>query len=146
MPGSANTDSFIPFDDALDKVTEREMVYDIVERLSLGKDLRDAERIYYQNKTPLLDLIRKLITLEPVPVILNYFDIKVGYINIRANGFSGNTTIDGASSVVYAYSQQTGIDMTSFISTSRDTFNNLICSYGSEQPYLNDDIIKIYAK
>ena len=107
----------IPFDLTLDKATERELVYDIVERLSLGKDLTEGTTLYFKAKTKLVDIFKRLILNLPPSLVLHFADIKIGIISISAGQKSGTCRLSGLKEgeIVLAYSEQTQMDIKELI-------------------------------
>jgi len=135
----------IPFNYKLDKVTERELVYDIVERLSLGKDLKDGSTLFYKAGTMVTDVIKKIIFMLPPSIVIHYSDLKVGVIHIAPGQKSGSCTINGLSNgeIALAYSQQTQMDIKECITKSGGT--NLTCTYTTKVPFEREEYVKVYA-
>ena len=76
----------LPFQQPIDLITEREMVYDIFERSKLGHDLKDLDNTYFKAGTFLTDLIKKFIYMLPHTLVLNFLNVKVGEIkNIKVS-------------------------------------------------------------
>ena len=82
--------SYIPFDKLIDKATERELVYDIVERLSLGKPMyNELNSLYYEANTMVTDVFKKIIKMLPPDVEADYSKIQVANMEIPAGSKSG---------------------------------------------------------
>ena len=135
----------IPFDLTLDKATERELVYDIVERLSLGKDLTEGTTLYFKAKTKLVDIFKRLILNLPPSLVLHFADIKIGIISISAGQKSGTCRLSGLKEgeIVLAYSEQTQMDIKECISTSGGV-DSFICTYTTQVPFIRDEYVKVY--
>lgn len=135
----------LPFQQPIDLITEREMVYDIFERSKLGHDLKDLDNTYFRAGTFLTDLIKKFIYMLPHTLVLNFLNVKVGEIHVAAGSKTGSCTISGLNEgkVILAYSQQMQIDVSENINTVGS--NNLLCTIATDVPYLKDDYIKVYA-
>lgn len=139
--------SSIPFDQLVDKVTERELVYDIIERLKLGKQMVNSSgTIYHEPNDMLVDVIKKLVSLAPPDVNDNYYDIKIADIHIAAGDKSGACSFNNltANEIVLAYSQQTQMDIKDAIKTT-STAGTMNCVFNSKVPYIHDEVIKVYA-
>lgn len=137
-----------PFNESKDKITERELVYDIIERLKLGKTLTDdAVRVLHRPGEMLTGVLSRLANMVPVSVLLNYYKIKTGFITIAANAKGGSTIIEGLTDrkVVLAVSQQSGINVTKCLSVINYGNNGITVTMSSSVPYTNSDYIKIYA-
>ena len=135
----------LPFQQPVDLITEREMVYDIFERSKLGRDLTDISNTYFKAGTFLTDLVKKFIYMLPHALVLNFLNVKVGEIAIKAGSKTGSCTISGLNEgkVILAYSQQMQIDISENINTVGT--NNILCTIATDVPYIKDDYIKIYA-
>ena len=138
---------FYPFNESIDKLTERELVYDIVERLALGKDLKTGSIVNHNAGEQLTEVLNKLISTQPPEVILNYLKVKCGYIKISAGGKTGSIAISGLQDrkVILAISEQMGIDVKDCLSVTNISADTIICSMTTDAPYKNDEYIKIYA-
>lgn len=140
--------AYIPFDKLIDKVTERELVFDIVERLKLGKQMiNDSGTLYYDANTMVTDVIKKLVSMAPPDVNDDYSNIQVEDIHIRAGEKSGTCLFTGLSKnqIVLAYSQQTQMDIKQAIQTSSGT-DGFRCIFTSKVPFINDETIKVFAR
>ena len=139
--------SYIPFDKLIDKATERELVYDIVERLSLGKPMyNELNSLYYEANTMVTDGFKKIIKMLPPDIEADYSKIQVANMEIPAGSKSGICRFNDLTigKVVLAYSQQTQMDIKQLINTTGDT-TALTCTFTADVPYINDEVIKIYA-
>lgn len=139
---------FYPFNESVDKITERELVHDIVERLVLGKDLNNG--IYENHKAGehLTTILNKLIsTALPPEAILNYLKVKCAYIKIPSGNRSGSVVITGLQDrkIILATSTQTGLDISACLSVVNNSNDSIICTMTTDVPYNNDEYIKIYA-
>ena len=139
---------YYPFNESIDKITERELVHDILERLVLSKDLKDGIYTNHKLGDSLTDIINKLISTTQSPeVILNYLKIKCGNLRITAGNKSGSVTITGLQDcrVILAQSTQMGIDVKDCLSIASGGAGSIICTMVTDAPYTNDEYIKIYA-
>lgn len=137
----------LPFNESIDKITERELVFDIVERLKLGRDITNGSVVQLNAGTYLTDVISKLISMMSPEVTLDYNNMKCAYIKISAGHKSGSIMINGLNEqkVVLACSKQTGADITECINVEPNGEDGIICTMTSDAPYYNDEYIKIYA-
>lgn len=158
------------FNKDLDKVTERETVFDFYERLPIGKNLyldsvRNAEsnngtiqlfednRLIFENNSLMQTIIKKIMYSLPGFAIDNLADIK-SYNIIVPKGRTGTFSVNvpgQLGNILMAISNCTGIDVSSEITRSMDsensqtgTMNRTIFSYTVNYPYDNDDIITVY--
>ena len=139
--------SVTPFDPLKDKITEKELVPDILERLSFGKELSNGANEYASKGTKLVDvLIGVLQASLPQNVISHFKNVHVDTLHIQANHRFATKIIHDLKEckLLYAVSQQTGIDMTSYIMTLNTSPGSLTCTFSSDVPYLSDDTITIY--
>ena len=138
--------AYVPFNDEKDKVSEREMVYDIVERMTLGKDLTEGSNVLWRAKTFITDIWKKLAYMLPPIVSLNILKVKVGIIEINAGSTSGSVTITDLEhkQVLLAVSQQNGCDLKDCLTISTSD-NNIVCSLSVDAPFLSKEYIKVYA-
>ena len=140
--------AYIPFDKLVDKVTERELVYDIIERLKLGKQMVSPSGVlYYDADTMLTDVIKKLVSMAPPDVNDDYYNIKVADIHIKAGERSGSCLFTGLlrNEVVLAYSQQTQMDIKEAIQATPNV-DGFRCIFTSKVPFINDETIKVFAR
>lgn len=136
----------IPFNSDIDKITERELVYDIVERSTLGKDLKENNVLFWKKGTFLTDIFKRLVSFLPLPVTLHLYDVQIQYIHIGAGQKAGVCTFSNLSSgeILLAYSQQTQMDVKDTIVISGDK-TRLTCTLNTTVPYHKDEYIKVYA-
>lgn len=134
-----------PFDESKDKITERELVFDIFERLKLGKQLKTGNTVLNNAGTKITEVLGKIIAFAlPLSVVQSYLNIKTGYIHISPGDRSGSTTISGAQHIAHAISQQTGEDVTSCLSTAVAS-GNITVTMTVDSAYKSEEYIKIYA-
>ena len=141
---------FIEFNNDKDKITERELVADILHRLKFSKEINDKDNVYFNSQSTFDDIISKLISSIPFPdkVRENYTKIELGTIHIKAGTSSGSFAIqlppdEFHPKCVYAISQQTGMDYSDCI--EQNTFNGITTfSLNVADNFINDDYIKIY--
>ena len=138
----------LPFNSKIDKITERELVFDIIERETLGKDLTndDGDVTFWKAGTFITAIWRKLVMMLPPTITLNFLKVKVGVIDIPIGSKGGTVNISGLENnqILLAQSQQTGIDIKECINTTVSG-NNMICTLTTDVAYSNEDHIKIYA-
>lgn len=138
--------AYFPFQNDIDKVTERELVYDIVERLSLGEDLGEIDNTLWTRGTLITTILKKLAYALPASITLNMLNVKTGVITINAGQSSGSTVITNLNNniLLMAVSEQTGCDIKDCIQTNVSG-NNVTYSITVNTPYTKNEYIKIYA-
>ena len=138
--------AYFPFQNDIDKVTERELVYDIVERLSLGEDLGEIDNTLWTRGTLITTILKKLAYALPASITLNMLNVKTGVITINAGQSSGSTVITNLNNnvLLMAVSEQTGCDIKDCIQTNVSG-NNVTYSITVNTPYTKNEHIKIYA-
>ena len=138
--------AWFPFSNEIDKVTERELVYDIVERMVLGENLSEGSNILWEKGTFITDIWKKLAYMLPPSITLNLLNVKVGVISIPKDESTGTVTITNLKNreVILALSEQTGCDVKECISTVVSG-NNIICTMNVDTPYTKNEYIKVYA-
>ncbi len=138
--------AWFPFSNEIDKVTERELVYDIVERMVLGENLSEGSNILWEKGTFITDIWKKLAYMLPPSITLNLLNVKVGVISIPKDESTGTVTITNLKNreVILALSEQTGCDVKECISTVVNG-NNIICTMNVDTPYTKNEYIKVYA-
>ena len=138
--------SDISFNKDLDKITERDMVYDIVERLRLGKDFyfEDIDHPSALAGEYLLSLFKYLGKTIPKKVLDNIENIKIASIVLNAGATTASVRINGATRVLSAYSDVNNFDYTEVINTTTSS-GALVCSITNNKPSTRGEIIKIYA-
>ena len=138
--------AYFPFQNDIDKVTERELVYDIVERLSLGEDLGEIDNTLWTRGTLITTILKKLAYALPASITLNMLNVKTGVITINAGQSSGSTVITNLNNnvLLMAVSEQIGCDIKDCIQTNVSG-NNVTYSITVNTPYTKNEYIKIYA-
>lgn len=138
------------FDKDLDKITEREVVYDFVERLSIGKDLNME---YDGTSTKVFSLLTKLkdgiltyiLNMLPPSLVFNYVGMKVYHLPINIGDSTKSITLDGSYKLHRAYSDKLRSDISPAMSVSISEGITTI-TITTDTPYIYNDIISIYAK
>ena len=138
--------AYFRFNNDIDKVTERELVYDIVERMTLGDDLTEGTNTLWAKGTFITDIWKKIAYMLPPTVTLNILKIKTGVIDIAAGAKTGSVIISDLTNreVLLAISEQNGCD----IKETLDTFitgNDLTVTLTVDTPYTRPEHIKVYA-
>lgn len=135
-----------PFNESKDKITEREMVYDILERLSFGENLKDENITYANASTKLTDYLNRINKMIFPADISNIGSLKTLTMKIAQGTSTGvvtTTGLAGVGRVVRAISQQTGMDYTDLCSIntiegiSSITFNCAV-------PLLHDEYLTLF--
>lgn len=141
--------SNINFNPNLDKITEREVVYDFFDRLAIGKDTNIDEyndtKILNQNDN-VKSLLTKLLFNLPSEIISIITSIKSKSINISVYDINISFTLPKNSTICLIHSEKNNDNLTEIFeknteyndSDSDEYIMNLDC------PYINDDVIKIY--
>ena len=135
------------FNPEVDKITEKEMVYDIVERLSLGKNLTsNSGEVYVNANTKLEDMLRLLIENTSPVSLKNYNNIHIQEMHISAGSDFSSVTIANLNEfkIIKAISNQTGMDYSNLLSSYRQG-TSLIVDFHTKIPFSHDEIIKIFA-
>ena len=138
------------FDKDLDKITEREVVYDFVERLSIGKDFPleydGVSTKVFSAFTKLRDgVLAYVLNLLPPSLVFNYVGMKVYHLPINVGDHSKSITLTGNYNLHRAYSDKLRSDISSAMTVTHSGGNTVI-SYNTDTNYIYDDIISIYAK
>ena len=139
---------YIPFNNSVDKITERELVPDILHRVKFSNTIHDKDTTYFKEGSSIEDIIIRIIDSLPDKVRENYNKIHIGTIYMRAGTSSGACSIElppdeFQPQCVYAVSQQTGIDYSGIIEKS--TLNGITTfMLNVADNFLNDDYIRIY--
>lgn len=149
------------FDVTLDKITEAEVVYDFVERLSIGKDFTlkgfllnwTKVGVLFNAKTKFLNLIKRIYISLP-SVLVTHDDLKCVRIDIPMGSKSLYEIIDDTNdyTIVTAYSDKARVDVSSAVYyedpiTGSDPVlskNHIIVSFDSPYPY--NDTFLVYLK
>ena len=125
------------FNKDLDKITEREVVYDFVERLKLGNDhtIQSCDSNISKD-TNLYGIIEYILNILPSSVISKIDSDKVFF---KAMKITGEETINSAyigydCNLIAAYSDKTRFDITSALNVYRQQFNHLLILY-EHTPY-----------
>ena len=138
----------IPFNERLDKITERELVYDILNRLTWGRPITGANgAIYADVNTTLSDTLSQLAIMAAPTGMTNLSKTKTANLVVQKDSTAGVCSIpspDGTSiRIVKAVSQQTGIDYTELCTTT--TANNVTSiMFTCTAPMLHQEVIKVY--
>lgn len=139
------------FNKDLDKVTEAELVYDIVERLRLGKDLEipnnGINKVIFLAKTLLLDVLKFILTLLPPSLVFDRENIVPYILTIKAGEKNKSVTLDGNLRLYRAYSDKVSVDISSALSISYNEVADMTTvSLLTDTAYPYSDIISIYLK
>ena len=138
---------YIPFDETTDKITEQEMVGDILDRLKLTYPVADSSRTYFDSGTGIPEMVIKQISMLPhKELINNYKNLRCADLVIDAGSRGGTVAIEGPEplTLLYALSTQSGWDVKDFVHVfNRD--GTTIFTVNSTIPFNNPDTIKIYA-
>lgn len=140
----------IPFNETLDKITEREVVFDFVSRLSYGYDATDPddrETIIIPQKTLLKDSLEKIMMQFPNRISKNLNEIHTGIFGLDTVQVQYNLTIPFVDSkapvMLLAYSERTGLDLTDIFTVSTEN-NETTYTLLFDAPCTNTDTIKYY--
>lgn len=145
------------FNEDLDKITEAEVVYDFVERLSIGKDFTlegflpnwKIVGVLFSAGTKFLNLIKRLYISLP-SVLVTRDDIKAVNINIQAGSTNASVScLCQAKTIVTAYSDKARLDVSSIIKVETISGNanaNLKVTATFDSPYPYNDTITVYLK
>lgn len=136
----------IRFDQDLDKITERELVYDIVERLKLGKDLYEGNALIYKAGTFLTECLKRCVLNLPASLVARFADIKIDVMQINPGASTGYCTFTDLKEgkVLLAYSEQTQMDIKETL-TIHNAGSTMTCIMDADSAYIHGDHIKIYA-
>lgn len=138
----ANTSGF---NNELDKITEREVVYDFVSRLKFGKDLTNiiehntAQRVIVSAGEKLKDLICRIIMMMPSYVINNIIGLRVASLEISVGSVSAAISQPSGKTLLRAISETTGQDITDCFTLSGGTYTIAV-----NTPYTSKDTVKMY--
>lgn len=138
----ANTNGF---NGDLDKITEREVVYDFVSRLKFGKDLTNtieyntAQRVIVSAGEKLKDLICRIIMMMPSYVISNIVRVYVASLEIPVGATSAAINHPSGKTLLRAISETTGQDITDCFTLSDSTYTISVAV-----PYTSKDTVKMY--
>lgn len=136
----------VPFDEKVDKITEREVVFDFWERLKTGRVLMDQDSSLhlFSNGTFLSEIASKLAMMNHQTLSENISNIHTTFINVEsgANG-SIRISLPAGSQLIKAYSEQSGEDLTDcFDCTSTGSIVDCVMAFAGK--FNHDDRIKIY--
>ena len=146
-------DTDYPFNYELDKITEKETVYDFVERLKIGRDFllsdfSNIENSIYKVNSSLLDLIKTTYISLPYTLAFNETQ-KVVCIKIPKDSLAASTMIDLENyetyEVLIAYLDKLRVDISSAISL-RSVENQLYIVAKFDTKYPKEDMITVYLK
>lgn len=146
-----------PFNKDLDKITEAEVVFDFVERLSIGKIFTLSRRLFnsslvgtlFSAKTKLLDIIERIFISLPAQLVVP--DKLMAYripITKGATTISQNFTDSSAANynLQAAYTDKARVDVTSIIGITHTNNTTITVSIKFDSPYPYNDIIMVYFK
>ena len=105
----------VPFDSKVDKITERETVFDFFERTKTGRVLADPDSSLqlFPNNTFLTEIASKLVMMNHQTLSENIKDIHTTFIDVDANSVgSVRVSLPAGSTLIKAYSEQSGEDLT----------------------------------
>jgi hypothetical protein len=139
-----------PFNYDLDKITERETVYDFVSRLSMGKIFinKDYDGSANNNDKQILfpagvklkdDVLMNIIRTMDISDITNLDRIKTAYKMVRVGDTSVSITIPSNCMLYRIMQEKTGQDVTSCFTKSGDKY---IATF--DVPCTNIDTYKAY--
>ena len=136
------------FNSEIDKITERELVFDILDRLSLGRNImsEDGNNIYIDKGSKLTDILRNIIDLNINDSDKEYYKyLKIVTMKIPTGASSAIVSIGGLKyrKILKAISKQTGMDYIDCLKTYGD--NNIWnIEFNSDNSFTHDDEIKLY--
>lgn len=136
------------FNETKDKITERELVSDILSRVSFGKNVLDENDIIrIKSGTKLTDTLLSIIHAMPNMIKDNYIDAM--YFEMTAKAGTSTATISTREltehKLIYAMSSNLNMDITECIEMT-EIGPTVIFTYSAAIPFTKDDVIKIYAK
>lgn len=134
------------FNKNLDKITEYEVVFDFLNRISFGRDIpiTSNNNNKIRANTLLSDVINRIYENMPSSFSNQYGDIKRVRVVVNSGNKSVTTTIPGSWEIIRAYSESTGLEVTkTFTKTNGDptTFVHAV-----DTPYPTTDIINLYLR
>lgn len=149
------------FNYEIDKITEREVVYDFFSRLSLGKDMTYDDlfqdpnlKVLFNAGDNVKEIISKLASVLPGSITNNIRKIKVGCVEkilpeeITEDKIEEYKRVDislpAGSTLLLVYSEKTNLDLSSLF--EQGGTNNNKDNYTMRFDVLpeNDDIYKVY--
>lgn len=142
--------SDIEFNPNLDKITERETVYDFFDRLTVGRDTSvdiNNTAITLHSNDNIKNILAKLLYFalpEQFPYIIS--NIKTTFINVNANSLDIKFHIPKNSNIIAIYSDKTGDDLIDIFEENieYEDENNKEYIMKIDCGYINNDVIKIY--
>lgn len=137
------------FNSEVDKITERELVFDILDRLSLGRNVmsEDGTSVYINKGSKLTDVLRNIIDLNIDDSDKEYYkDLKVVTLKIPMGERSVLISVEGLKyrKILKAISKQTGIDYIDCLSTYMSNNNIFTIVFTSDTVFTHDDELKLY--
>ena len=151
------------FNSNIDKITERELVPDIYERVIIGEDLKDLDnkdldniyKTFFKAGTHLNTIDSKIIASLPTSLSNNIENIHTKYINIDTEHTSYTVTLEAPSTdtdngtkmvLLRAYLERTLVDIRSLMNTDEPITNTRSVTYNIDfdTPFKNTDILKIH--
>lgn len=140
----------LDFNQSLDKITEREVVFDFFSRLSLGYNLNDpddANTTIFNSGANVKNILAKTIMALPTTIALNLADIHTKYIEI--NTTSAQTTsievlIPKDCIILLAYAERARVDLKDLFEEISIIGDNKKYRMKLDIPYNNSEIIKFY--
>ena len=131
----------------LDKITENEMVPDIVHRLTLDEELTCDSGIIADRHDYLDQLLSKICRTNHYPSELEQYNkLLTATIKIAAGETSGSTNLpleNNYFKLLAAYSKQTGMDYRSMIETSVEN-STITLTLSVPVAFSNDDEIQVF--
>jgi hypothetical protein len=136
----------VPFNPKVDKITERETVFDFFERSTTGRVLADPDSSLqiFPNNTYLTEIASKLAMMNYQTISENLKNIHTAVIDV-ASGSTGSIrkSLPYGSTLIKAYSEQSGEDLTEcFDCTPAGSVVNCVMSFAGK--YNHSDRIKLY--
>lgn len=139
-----------PFNYELDKITERETVYDFVSRLSIGRDFinkdydsgansNDKQVIFPADSMLKDEILMNIIRTMDVSDIMHLDKIKTAYKSINAGKKSVTIKIPSGCVLYRIIQEKTGQDVTQCFTKSGDTYTVVF-----DVPTTHEDIYKAY--
>ena len=138
------------FDKDLDKITEREVVYDFVERLSLGKDLNldyngSSRKVFSKTLMFRNGMLAYMLNLLPPSLVFNFVGMKTYHLVINVGDTSKSVSFSGSYTLHRAYSDKMRMDISPAMTVSESGGNTTV-TFNTDTPYIYNDIISIYVK
>ena len=144
------------FNSNIDKITERELVPDIYERVITSKDLNDpdnSEKKFFKAETHLNTIDSKIIASLPTSLSNNIENIHTKYINIDTEHISYTVTLEAPSTdtdngtkmvLLRAYLERTLVDIRSLMDIAESNTRSVTYNINFDTPFKNTDILKIH--